>query len=99
MRVWAAVLADAIAALQGTHADARATQWRDGKDHPLMSREQLWREACEWVMSRATEPLGTFESVCGILGLYSGEVRRELCALAVQHRPMLNDATLLECVV
>jgi hypothetical protein len=77
-RLWAGVLQDAIEALQGTHPDSRIR-------HRPEPPEKLWREACAWVMSRIEEPLGTFESVCEVLGLESEVVRRDLCTMAAEH--------------
>lgn len=77
-RLWAAVLRDAIEALNGSHPDARSGQAR------WHSKVVLWREACAWVMSRQMEPIGTFESICDALGLDVDVVRRDLCTLGTR---------------
>lgn len=87
LRVWAAVLDDAIAALRGRHPLSRTC----GRGHPgdagYHSPEDLWREAVAWLLARDPEPLGTFESICLLLELPVAEVRRDLCGLAVRHAP------------
>lgn len=84
LRVWAAVLDDAIAALRGRHPQARTHGACGGLE---VSAEVLWREAVAWLLSRDAEPLGTFESVCEVLELPTETVRRDLCALAAEHAP------------
>lgn len=85
-RVWAAVLLDAITALRWRHPEGHI----HGRQRGTASPEALWREAAAWVMSRDAEPLGTFESVCLVLDLAVADVRRDLCALAAAHAPVIG---------
>lgn len=85
LKLWAAVLNDAIAALRGRHPEARGDA--DGREHGTATAGDLWREAVAWVIARDAEPLGTFESVCAALDIAADEVRRDLCELAVGYAP------------
>lgn len=93
LRLWAAVLNDAIAALCGRHPGSRNHGRHDCRNDWLEEEpEVLWREAVAWILSRDDEPLGTFESVCSVLDLPTAIVRRDLCALAVHHAPYTSDS-------
>lgn len=94
-RLWAAVLADAVSALRWRHPEGRRADRDKGSEPP----EALWREAVEWILSRELEPLGTFESVCGVLRLSADVVRRDLASLAILHAPRLEDDAGLTAVV
>lgn len=85
VRLWAAVLEDAIKALRLRHPEGRVDC--AGKQHGVESPRELWAEACAWILSRALEPMGTFESVCDVLNLDVDAVRRDLCVLAAQGNP------------
>lgn len=90
--LWASVLNDAIAALRGRHSLSRP---RGGHLFGEFTEEQLWREALAWILSRESEPLGTFESVCDVLRLSVDAVRRDLLALALSTGPRLGPQALM----
>jgi hypothetical protein len=53
----------------------------NGQGKPLRDRDKLAREARRWIMSRARNWLFAFESVCDVLDIDPGYLRRKLLRL------------------
>lgn len=81
-RLLAAVLCDAISALRGKHPNGRKSA---SGDWLVENPRTLWAEASQWIMSREQEAITDFETICDVLELEVGEVRRDLCALAAEY--------------
>lgn len=79
-RLLAAVLCDAIRALQGVHEGSKRVGKKRG--YFIASPRQLWEEASQWMLSRRQSELVNFESICEVLELDTSEVRKDLCAIA-----------------
>lgn len=88
--MWAAVLNDAMFALNGHHPQGRRNGSGVLTEAGGTSPERLWQEALLWVLADVEEPLGTFQSVCGALGVSADAVRRSLVVMAERTAPRLG---------